>query len=153
VSIDAVARIPAAEVYIRQGDVIARDSAEARAVNVLDATRTHRFSLLARKPRVNSPGGTIHVASAKEYPISTTITGVVTRLHAGAMHAPHWHPNANEWHYVARGRAQVTLFAPDKRMAVAELSPATVHTFAGLRSFRSKRRRRRMRNRRSAGQR
>ena len=29
---DAVARIPAAEVYIRQGDVIGRDSAEARAV-------------------------------------------------------------------------------------------------------------------------
>jgi oxalate decarboxylase len=120
---DAVAKIPAAEVYIRQGDVIARDSAEARAVNVLDATRTHRFSLLAQKPRVSSPGGTIHVASAKEYPISTTITGVVTRLQAGALHAPHWHPNASEWHYVARGRTQVTLFAPDKRMAVAELSP------------------------------
>jgi oxalate decarboxylase len=120
---DAVAKIPAAEVYIRQGDVIGHDSAEARAVNVLDATRTHRFSLMAQKPRVSSPGGTIHVASAKEYPISTTITGVVTRLQAGAMHAPHWHPNANEWHYVARGRTRVTLFAPDKRMAVAELSP------------------------------
>jgi oxalate decarboxylase len=118
---DAIAKIPAAEVYIRQGDVIGRDSAEARAVQVLDATRTHRFSLMAQKPRVSSPGGTIHVASAREYPISTTITGVVTRLQAGAMHAPHWHPNANEWHYVARGRTRVTLFASDKRMAVAEL--------------------------------
>jgi oxalate decarboxylase len=120
---DAAAKIPVAEVYIRQGDVIGRDSAEARAVNVLDARRTHRFSLLAQKPRVSSAGGTIHVASAKEYPISTTITGVVTRLQAGAMHAPHWHPNANEWHYVARGRTRVTLFASDKRMSVAELSP------------------------------
>jgi oxalate decarboxylase len=120
---DAVAKIPPAEVYIRQGDVIGRDSAEARAVSVLDAARTHRFSLMAQKPRVSSPGGTIHVASAKDYPISTTITGVVTRLQTGAMHAPHWHPNANEWHYVARGRTRVTLFAPDKRMAVAELSP------------------------------
>ena len=120
---DAVARIPAAEVYIRQGDVIGRDSAEARAVNVLDPTRTHRFSLMAGKPRVSSAGGTIHVASAKEYPVSTTITGVVTRLQPGAMHAPHWHPNANEWHYVARGRTRVTLFAPDKRMSVADLSP------------------------------
>ena len=119
---DAVAKTPAAEVYIRQGDTIGRDSAEARAVNVLDATRTHRFSLMTQKPRVSSAGGTIHVASAKEYPISTTITGIVTRLQAGAMHAPHWHPNANEWHYVARGRTRVTLFAPDKRMAVAELS-------------------------------
>jgi len=39
------------------------------------------------------------------------------------MHAPHWHVNANEWHYVAKGRTRVTLFATDKRMAVAELSP------------------------------
>jgi oxalate decarboxylase len=120
---DYVSRIPAAEVYIRQGDVIGRDSAEARTLHVLDDKRTHRFSLMAQKPRVSSPGGTIHVASAKEYPISTTIVGVVTKLNPGAMHAPHWHPNANEWHYVARGRTRVTLFAPDKRMAVAELSP------------------------------
>jgi oxalate decarboxylase len=119
---ETIARIPSAEVYIRQGDVIGRDSPEARAVQVLDAARTHRFSLMAQKPRVSAAGGTIHVASAKEYPVSTTITAVVTRLQAGAMHAPHWHVNANEWHYVARGRTRVTLFAPDKRMAVAELS-------------------------------
>jgi oxalate decarboxylase len=118
-----LAAIPAAEVYIRQGEVIGRDSAEARKVRVLDAKRTHRFALMAEKPRVSSPGGTIHVASAKEYPIATTITGVVTRLKAGAIHAPHWHPNANEWHYLAKGRTRVTLFVPDKRMAVAELSP------------------------------
>ena len=39
------------------------------------------------------------------------------------MHEPHWHPDANEWHYVLKGRTRVTLFAPDKRVAVAELSP------------------------------
>src|SRR5580700_12208512 len=82
---DYVAKIPAAEVYIRQGDVIGRDSAEARTVRVLDGKRTHRFPLMAQKPRVSSPGGAIHVASAKEYPIATTITGVVTRLKAGAI--------------------------------------------------------------------
>src|SRR5712671_244674 len=54
---DAFAGIPAAEVYIRQGDVIARDSAEARTVRVLDGRRTHRFPLMTQKPRVNSPGG------------------------------------------------------------------------------------------------
>jgi oxalate decarboxylase len=51
------------------------------------------------------------------------MTGVVTRLKPGAMHAPHWHPDANEWHYVAKGRTRVTLFATDKRVATAELSP------------------------------
>jgi oxalate decarboxylase len=51
---EAVAGIPAAEVYIRQGDVIGRDSVEARAVHVLDARRTHRFSLMTQRPRVSS---------------------------------------------------------------------------------------------------
>jgi oxalate decarboxylase len=78
---------------------------------------------MAQEPRISTPGGSIHVASAKEYPISTTMTAIVTRLKPGAMHAPHWHPDANEWHYVAKGRTRVTLFAIDKRMATAELSP------------------------------
>jgi oxalate decarboxylase len=119
---DMATKIPTAEVYIKQGAVIPPDSTKARAVQVLDQRRTHRFRLMAQSPRTASSGGTIHVASAQEYPISTTITGVVTKLKAGAMHAPHWHPNANEWHYVAKGRTRVTLFASDKRMAVAELA-------------------------------
>jgi oxalate decarboxylase len=77
---------------------------------------------MGQSARVASSGGTIHVASAREYPISTTITGVITKLKPGAVHAPHWHPNANEWHYLAKGRTRVTLFAPDKRLATAELS-------------------------------
>jgi oxalate decarboxylase len=119
---EIAAKIPTGEVYIKQGDVIDRNSPQASAVQVLEQSRTHRFRLMAQKPRVASSSGTIHVASAREYPISATITGVVTKLKAGAMHAPHWHPNANEWHYVARGRTQVTLFASDKRMATAQLS-------------------------------
>jgi oxalate decarboxylase len=120
---EVVTKIPAAEVYIRQGDVIRRDSAEAQAVQVLGRKRTHRFRLMAHKPRVSSPGGSIHVASAKEYPIAKTMTAVITKLKTGATHAPHWHPNANEWHYLAKGRTRVTLFASDKRMSIAELSP------------------------------
>ena len=43
-----------------------------------------------------------------------------TALVRGAMYEPHWHPDANEWHYVLKGRTRVTLFAPDKRVATAE---------------------------------
>lgn len=120
---DVVSKIPPAEVYIKQGDVIPHDSADARAVSVLGRARTHRFRLMAQAPRVSTPDGTIHVASAKEFPLSSTMTAMVTRLKPGAMHAPHWHPEANEWHYVARGRTRVSLFATDKRMANTELSP------------------------------
>lgn len=114
---------PKAETYIMQGEVLALDGPQARMARALDRDRTHRYPLMARKPRVSTPGGALYVASAKEFPMSTTMTGIMLKLKSGAMHEPHWHPNANEWHYVLKGRTRVTLFAFDKRVAVAELSP------------------------------
>jgi len=120
---EAFAQIPKAETYIMQGEVLPLDGPQARAARGLDREHTHRYPLMAQKPRISTPGGTLHVASAKEFPISTTLTGMVLKLKRGAMHEPHWHSDANEWHYVLKGRTRVTLFATDKRVAVAELSP------------------------------
>jgi oxalate decarboxylase len=122
VASDAFARDPKAETYIMQGAVLPLDGPQARAAHELDRARSHRFALLAQKPRISTAGGTLHVASAKEFPMSTEMTGVALKLKPGAMQEPHWHPNANEWHYVLQGKTRVTLFAPDKRVATAELS-------------------------------
>ncbi len=119
---DSFAQFPKAETYIMQGDVLSLDGPEAGAARALDHSSTHRYSLMAKTPRVKTPGGELYVASAKEFPISTDMTGIVLKLQPGALHDPHWHSEANEWHYVLKGRTHVTLFAPDKRMAVAELS-------------------------------
>src|SRR6266481_5184212 len=123
VSSEAFAHMPKAETYIMQGEVLPLDGPQARSARGLDRDRTHRYALMAQKPRVSTPGGTLHVASAKEFPMSTTLTGMVLKLKRGAMHEPHWHADASEWHYVLKGRTRVTLFAADKRVAVAELSP------------------------------
>ena len=120
---DAFARIPKAETYIMQGEVLPLDGPQARSARELDRARTHRFPMMAQKPRVSTSGGALYVASSKEFPMSTTLTGLFLKLKHGAMHEPHWHSDANEWHYVLKGRTRVTLFAPDKRIAVAELSP------------------------------
>lgn len=120
---DMFAQMPKGETYIMQGDVLALDGPQARSARELDHARTHRFSMMAQKPRVSTPGGALYVASSKEFPMSTTLTGIFLKLKHGAMHEPHWHTDANEWHYVLKGRTRVTLFAPDKRLAVAELSP------------------------------
>jgi oxalate decarboxylase len=120
--VDTFAPDPAAETYIMQGEVLALDGPQARVARALDRTRTHRFSLLTQKPRISTAGGALYVASSKEFPMSTTLTGMLLKLKRGAMYEPHWHPNANEWHYVLKGKTRVTLFAPDKRIATAELS-------------------------------
>lgn len=122
VSADILSANPKAETYIMQGEVLALDGPQAKAARALDRDRTHRFPLMAQKPRVSTAGGQLYVASAKEFPVSSNMTGTVLKLKAGAMHEPHWHTDANEWHYVLKGRTRVTLFAFDKRVAVAELS-------------------------------
>jgi oxalate decarboxylase len=119
---ETFAAIPKAETYIMQGEVIPLDGPQARMARGLDRARTHRFALMAQKPRVATSGGALYVASSREFPLSTTLTGMMLQLRGGAMHEPHWHTDANEWHYVLKGRTRVTLFAPDKRIAVAELS-------------------------------
>jgi oxalate decarboxylase len=120
---ETFAGIPKAETYIMQGEVLPLDGPQARAAHELDHGRSHRYALMAHKPKVSTAGGALYVASAKEFPLSTTLTGMVLKLKPGAMHHPHWHTDANEWHYVLKGRTRITLFAPDKRVAVAELSP------------------------------
>jgi oxalate decarboxylase len=112
---------PQGETYINQGEIIPLDSPAARDVHELPASQSHRYKLMAAKPWRSFPGGTLHLASAKEFPISNTMTGLVIRLQPGAMQELHWHPNANEWFYIAKGRVRATLFGADKRMAIAEL--------------------------------
>ena len=116
-----LAALPKAETYIMQGRVIPLDGPEARMARELDRAQTHRYALLARMPWREFPGGTIYRASAQEFPVSATVTGLVIRLHPDAIHELHWHPNANEWFYVSRGRIRATMFGADKRMATAEL--------------------------------
>src|SRR5271165_2409089 len=117
----SVASFPHGETYINQGPVIPLESPQAREVNPLPPARSHRYRMMAQKPWRSFPGGTIHLASAHEFPASATMTGVVVRLKPGAMQELHWHPNANEWFYVARGRVRATLFGANKKMAIAEL--------------------------------
>lgn len=50
------------------------------------------------------------------------MSGLVLKLEPGALHAPYWHPNANEWIYLARGRIRATLFGVDKRLAAADMA-------------------------------
>jgi len=114
--------LPKGETYIMQGKVLALDGPEARAGKDLDHANTHRYRLIGQKPTVKTPGGELYVASSREFPMSDNMSGWVLKLKPGAMHEPHWHPNANEMLYVAKGRVRLTLFESEKRMAVAEIA-------------------------------
>ncbi len=83
---------------------------------------THKYSLLSQKPFRDCDGGKLWLASSKEFPISTTMTGGVLILKPEALRELHWHPNADEWLYVVSGKVRLTVFASSGLSSVCELS-------------------------------
>jgi oxalate decarboxylase len=60
-------------------------------------------------------GGQEHRVTVDEFPISTTMSGVVMELEPGAGREPHWHPNADEWQYLISGQCDVGMFGSSSR--------------------------------------
>ncbi len=119
----AFAAFPPAETYVMQGPVLSAEGPESAAARALSAQARHRYALLSAAPAASDAGGTLRIASAREFPRSDSMTGTHLRLEARGAQAPHWHPNADEMIYVAGGRVRATMFGFDKRLAVAELGP------------------------------
>ncbi|WP_233216412.1 cupin domain-containing protein [Blastopirellula marina] len=105
---------PKDEVYFAMGK-----EPPAKAAAPLQGVRqpqmTHKFTLLSEKPHGEFPGGREWRVDSSNFPISTTVTGVVLELDPGAMRELHWHPNADEWQYVIDGDIRVTMFGSHGR--------------------------------------
>ena len=76
---------------------------------------THKHSLLSQKPIEVFEGGTEWRVDGSQFPISTTMTGVVLEMEPGALRELHWHPNASEWQYVLGGAFRMTMFGSHGR--------------------------------------
>ncbi len=122
VAIHAVDLLPAGETYIMQGEVLPLSGPEAQAERPWPAERSHRFRLTSGTPRFQAACGNMHAAGRDQFAMAG-MAGVVMVMQPGAMQPPHWHTEADEWHYVVQGRVHFTLFGPDKHVAVAELGP------------------------------
>jgi oxalate decarboxylase len=116
-------KFPKEEQYIIQGRVPPEKPQADRRRGLKSPPQTHRFPLLAQKPKATYPGGEERIVSAREFPISKTITGVILDLKPGAVREPHWHPHANEWQYYISGRARMTIFGSHGRARTEEFSP------------------------------
>ncbi len=116
----AFAQFPKKELYIVQGRIPPPQSPPLHQGGQNLSHLTHRYPLLAQRPHSTFPGGEERRVSAREFPISTTMTGVVLDLKPGGLREPHWHPNADEWQYFIRGRARMTVFGSEGRARTEE---------------------------------
>jgi oxalate decarboxylase len=120
--------LPTGEVYIALGPVppmlpVAPVSGPG---TVLAPPLTHKYQLSSQKPFVRSSHGEVRLASAAEFPISTTMTGALMRLNRGGLRELHWHPNADEWQYVLSGKIRLTVFASHGLATFVELEPGDI---------------------------
>jgi oxalate decarboxylase len=77
--------------------------------------------------RIQDGGWTSQVTS-KEFPSSQDIAGVTMRLTAGSYRELHWH-SANEWAYMLYGNARVTVFEPNGKMFIGDVSEGDLWFF------------------------
>ena len=85
----------------------------------------YSFDLVHR--RIQDGGWTSQVTS-KEFPSSQDIAGVTMRLTAGSYRELHWH-SANEWAYMLYGNARVTVFQPNGKIFIGDVSEGDLWFF------------------------
>jgi oxalate decarboxylase len=116
-------KFPKEELYIVQGRVPPEQPEPNRQKLLKTSPLTHRFPLMAQQPHARFPGGEERRVSAKEFPISKTMTGVILDLQPGALRELHWHPHANEWIYLVSGKIRMGLFGSHGRYRIEEFNP------------------------------
>ncbi len=116
---------PQKEVYFARGAQPPQTPA-APLAGWKDPPLTHKYRLLANPPRVNNKGGKLWLVDSTRFPISKTVTGAILDLDAGALRELHWHPTADEWQYVLKGKVSVTLFGSGGRYRVETLEKGDV---------------------------
>jgi oxalate decarboxylase len=66
------------------------------------------------------------LASEREFPLSSTVTGALLRIKPGGLRELHWHPNADEWQYWVKGRGRMSVFGSHGRSRMDEFAAGDV---------------------------
>ena len=110
---------PKRETYIQSGPVV-------QAAQAVDAPwpkeSTRKFRLL-NDPRAKRDfdGGSFHLATVDEWPISATMSGARMVIKPGQIKELHWNPNADEFQYDVKGKGQIALFGSGGRAKAADV--------------------------------
>jgi oxalate decarboxylase len=68
------------------------------------------FRLGDMAPTQETKSGTVRVADSTNFLVSKTIAATQVTVKSGGLRAMHWHPNADEWTYIVKGTARMTVF-------------------------------------------
>jgi len=113
------ANYPKIEAFIPQGAVPPAKQNAPLMGHLRTPVDTHKYPLMSQEPRKFN-GGQERKVTAKEFPVSVGITGVILELEPGGLRELHWHPNADEWQYWIEGSGRMGLFGSHGRSRIEE---------------------------------
>jgi oxalate decarboxylase len=74
------------------------------------------FSLGSGAPARETKGGSVRIADSRNFTVSTTVAAALVAVRPGGLREMHWHPNADEWQYWIKGRANDGVqYRPERR--------------------------------------
>jgi oxalate decarboxylase len=117
---------PEKEVYFARGPAPPETIQPNHQGPLKSPRETHKFRMLAQEPHSIHQGGREWRVDSSHFPISKTVTGIILDLERGGLRELHWHPTADEWHYVVDGQISVTLFGSHGRHRVETLNRGDV---------------------------
>ena len=68
------------------------------------------FRLADMRPNQETKSGTVRIADSTNFLVSKTIAATQVTVKSGGLRDMHWHPNADEWTYIIKGTARMTVF-------------------------------------------
>ena len=72
------------------------------------------------------PGGTLHRATKKKFPVLNCLAIQALHLKKGAIREPHIHPNAEQLDYCVSGKARVGIIGPEGHKQLLELDAGDI---------------------------
>jgi oxalate decarboxylase len=102
--------IPLNNLWIFQGEEPGDLSADRAAAGVQLDTEPVVFRLSRSRPVRENSGGRVQIADSTNFKVSKTVASAMVTVEPGGMREMHWHPNADEWAYILRGQARMTVF-------------------------------------------
>ena len=104
-------RVPKKELFIFQtglpGELKQEQAQVAEGTSGVPSRMDFKTSTM--KPTKVTRGGEVKIIDAKNFPITTIASAIVT-LKPGGLRELHWHPNADEWQYFIGGKGRMTVF-------------------------------------------
>jgi len=125
---EAFANIPLHDRYIFQSELPGPLAADQAAVLSPKGPPKNpfTFSLKGQPFRRETAGGTVQVADSTNFLANKSIAASLVTLRPGGLRELHWHPNADEWQYYIKGRAQVGVFTAGAKAQTTNFNPGDI---------------------------